>query len=161
MGTPDSSLLEEYQKKATHMEFDFPEKKGSGIVSLMDHVSKQCIDLVQKLLIYDPNDRITASQALKHPYFKDLRENDVRQTFSVTQPITYAGQHSDKEEKSIKLASKPNKKKHSDSSELPPIKKKEKKFGSYGKTMLLTKKSKHKYVSPYMKKGHKLSKFEY
>mmetsp|Transcript_36651 Transcript_36651/g.36263 ORF Transcript_36651/g.36263 Transcript_36651/m.36263 type:complete len:109 (-) Transcript_36651:190-516(-) len=107
MGTPDSSLLEEYQKKATHMEFDFPEKKGSGIVSLMDHVSKQCIDLVQKLLIYDPNDRITASQALKHPYFKDLRENDVRQTFSVTQPITYAGQHSDKEEKSIKLASKP------------------------------------------------------
>ena len=26
MGTPDAKLLEDFQKHATHMEFDFPEK---------------------------------------------------------------------------------------------------------------------------------------
>ena len=88
----------------------------------------------------------------------------MRHAFSTTQPITYPGRHSDKEEKSLKAHSKTKKKgkKGSDNGELPPIKKKEtKKFGSYGKTMLLSKKSKHKHVSPYTKKGHKFSKFEY
>ena len=114
------------------------------------------------MLIYDPNDRITASQALKHSYFKEQRESEARYAFSTTQPITYPGQHSDKDEKSSKMLTKTKKKKGKkdiDLDELPPIKKKEsKKFGSYGKTMLFNRKThKHKYVSPYAKK--KMSKF--
>lgn len=40
MGTPEKKLLENFQKHATHMEFDFPEKKGTGIAKLIKHVSK-------------------------------------------------------------------------------------------------------------------------
>lgn len=111
-------------------------------------------------MIYDPNDRITASQALKHPYFKDFRENELRYAFSTTQPLMYPQQHSDKDDKSSKMASKPKKAKKSHKApseieELPPIKKKEpKKFQNYGKTMLfgVKKKPKNKFVSPYVKK---------
>ena len=30
------------------------------------------VDLVKKLLVFDPKKRLTAAEALKHPYFKDL-----------------------------------------------------------------------------------------
>ncbi|KAJ3440097.1 hypothetical protein M0813_18113 [Anaeramoeba flamelloides] len=32
------------------------------------------LDLLQKMLIYDPSQRISAKQALNHPYFKDINE---------------------------------------------------------------------------------------
>ena len=35
IGTPDPKLLEFYQSRATHMEFDFPPKKGTGIERLL------------------------------------------------------------------------------------------------------------------------------
>lgn len=30
----------------------------------------QGIDLLQRMLVYDPKERITAKQALQHPYFQ-------------------------------------------------------------------------------------------
>lgn len=40
IGTPEQKLLDDFQKHATHMEFDFPTKKGTGIARLLKHVSK-------------------------------------------------------------------------------------------------------------------------
>ena len=148
LGTPKKELLDDFQKHATHMEFDFPEKKGTGITDLLKHVSKSWVDLLEKLLIYDPNERITASQALKHPYFKDLRENEVRYVFSTTQPLIYPQHNSDKDDKSTNQASvKKHKNKASkipsELEELPPIKKKDvKKVNNYRKTNLLIAKKK-------------------
>ena len=42
LGTPEASLLDRFQKHATHMEFDFPPKKYTGISTLISHVSKEC-----------------------------------------------------------------------------------------------------------------------
>ena len=57
------------------MEFDFPEKKGTGIAKLIpQHPDAQ--ELITKLLIYNHNHRMSASHALKHVYFKELREQD-------------------------------------------------------------------------------------
>jgi len=50
---------------ATHMELNFPFKMGHGIEKLLpSHVSKECINLMNLLLTYDPEKRITAAQAL-------------------------------------------------------------------------------------------------
>ncbi len=53
-----------------HMEFNFPSTGGSGIGPLLRHGSN---GLITQLCTYDPNTHLTAKQALRHPYFKDIR----------------------------------------------------------------------------------------
>ena len=55
------------------MNFNFPPKKGTGIEKMLPHVTSECIDLIYQLCRYDPDDRLTAKQALRHQYFKELR----------------------------------------------------------------------------------------
>jgi len=49
----------------------------------MNHVSDECIEFISKLLAYDPEDRLTSEQALRDPYFHDLRELDKRMTMQL------------------------------------------------------------------------------
>jgi renal tumor antigen len=56
------------------MEFDFPTVEGTGITKLIPHASIDLQDLIVKLLVYNPDNRITASQAIKHPWFKEIKE---------------------------------------------------------------------------------------
>lgn len=42
------------------MEFNFPHVAGTGIDRLVPHASREAIDLIKDLLIYDPDDRISA-----------------------------------------------------------------------------------------------------
>ncbi len=58
------------------MEFDFSTQVGTGISKLAPHLSPEVQDLITKMLIYNPDNRITASQTLKHAWFKELREQD-------------------------------------------------------------------------------------
>lgn len=51
-------------------------KTGTGIDKLLPQASKECIDLIKKMLAYEADDRITANQALHHDYFKDLVQNE-------------------------------------------------------------------------------------
>lgn len=41
---------------------------------LIPHVNPECVELITKLLAYNPDDRLSARQALRHPYFKDIRD---------------------------------------------------------------------------------------
>ena len=38
--------------------------------------NKQFLDLLKKIFVYDPKQRITAKQALKHPWFKESIMDD-------------------------------------------------------------------------------------
>ena len=44
--------------------------------SFFKYENKQAIDLLNKCLKYDPAERITAEEALNHPYFKDVHDPD-------------------------------------------------------------------------------------
>ena len=46
---------------------------GSGLAKLIPHLNPEGVDLIQKLLIYDPDQRLSARQALRHPYFLEFR----------------------------------------------------------------------------------------
>ena len=59
------------------MKLEFEPQKFVGIAKLIPHVSKDAQDIILKMLAYNADDRYTASQCLKHPYFKDLRDQDM------------------------------------------------------------------------------------
>ena len=56
------------------MELNFAPTEGTGLNKIIPHASEEVKDLIAKLLIYNPDNRITASQALKHAWFRDLRD---------------------------------------------------------------------------------------
>lgn len=45
-----------------------------GIEKLIPEASEEFIDLVYKLLAYDPEQRLSAQEALKHPCFRGMEE---------------------------------------------------------------------------------------
>jgi len=77
-GTPAPEVLAKMKRHSNqqHIDFNFPQKEGSGIEKLVPHVSQECCDLLNKLLAYNPDERISARQALKHPYFREFREKE-------------------------------------------------------------------------------------
>lgn len=79
LGTPTPEILAKFKKNASkHMNFNFPTSRGTDLSRLLPpNTSPQCIDIMKRLLEYNPEDRITAKQALQHPYFGELRERDM------------------------------------------------------------------------------------
>ena len=49
-----------------------------GLRKLLPSASDECVALLEGLLEYDPEARLSARHALKHPYFKELRAEDKR-----------------------------------------------------------------------------------
>jgi len=53
---------------------NFPNWKGNNVdYYVRKFEDKDGIDLLQKMLVYNPNNRISAKEAIKHPYFDAVR----------------------------------------------------------------------------------------
>lgn len=93
LGTPSPEILRKLKSKgASHISFDFPEERGTGMA--LPHASPEAMDLMEKLLKYDGSERITAREAMRHPYLKEMRELDAKRaeataaTTTATGPVT-------------------------------------------------------------------------
>ena len=75
MGTPSPKLLRHLigSTKANSLKYNFPQKDGCGIRSLISTSSDSCIDLINLLLRYDPDDRYTSKEALRHSFFDGVQ----------------------------------------------------------------------------------------
>jgi len=88
LGTPPAELLaRKFKRNASHMDFNFPEKKGTGIERLVPHADPELIELMKKLIRYDPDERVLARQALKDPYFRDLRDAEKERLSGSAPPL--------------------------------------------------------------------------
>ena len=56
----------------------FPKFKGVNPETHFKNFDKYGLDLVLKMLNLDPSRRISMKEALKHPYFSDLKEEDIK-----------------------------------------------------------------------------------
>ena len=79
LGSPPDDLYQKLVKNSAHRDqFCFEHQKGIGINKYLTHVSPKIIDLINKMLEYDPDKRLTAKQCLNHECFKDLLEHDLK-----------------------------------------------------------------------------------
>ncbi|KAG2227999.1 hypothetical protein INT45_012023 [Circinella minor] len=58
-------------KLANRMGFSFPQIPGTPLENIFPTASASMIDLLKRFLYYDPQRRIQASEALKHPFFNE------------------------------------------------------------------------------------------
>ena len=73
IGKPDAYLLNQIEDSdnRTFME-QLPDKKGKNFAEVFKGQSKECIDLLQSMLTFDPEKRITIEEALAHKYLERL-----------------------------------------------------------------------------------------
>jgi mitogen-activated protein kinase 15 len=73
LGRPSKKDLEEMQISFGNNSIDgLKTTKIKSITHMFNNCDPQGIDLLRKLLIYNPNKRITVKEALEHPFFKDF-----------------------------------------------------------------------------------------
>lgn len=69
LGSPSKTDWPEGYKLASSMGFSFPKFVATSLSSLIPNASAEAIDLMEKMMQYDPQKRPTAAQCLKHPFF--------------------------------------------------------------------------------------------
>lgn len=86
LGNPSAKLIGEIEnEKNKEFVLALPKREGKNFDELFKGANPQAIDLVKKMLTYDPEDRITVQKALEHPYLKALHFPDDEPT---TQPVS-------------------------------------------------------------------------
>ncbi len=58
--------------------------KGKGFEKYLTHCNDLFVDLLKKLLVYHPEERLSAKQALQHNYFQDITENQYYNQYFVS-----------------------------------------------------------------------------
>lgn len=75
LGTPDVKEIPFYKTLSGWGEENWEMMKPMSWKEICPRLSDEGIDLLSKLLRYDPEKRITASEALQHPFFKDIDQH--------------------------------------------------------------------------------------
>ena len=86
LGNPSSKLIQKIEnEKNRDFVRQLPKREGKDFEVLFKGANPDAIDLLKKMLVYDPDDRINVQQALEHPYLKQLHYPDDEPT---TQPVS-------------------------------------------------------------------------
>ncbi|KAJ1960467.1 Cyclin-dependent kinase 11B [Dispira parvispora] len=71
LGTPSERVWPGYSKLPHTQTFNFAVYPPSNLRQRFMHLTNHGLDLLTRLLTYDPKQRITAEEALNHPYFQE------------------------------------------------------------------------------------------
>jgi serine/threonine protein kinase len=63
--------------KLPNYKIKFPQFKGKGLQNYCCNLDEKGLDLLSRMVVYDPYKRISAKQALHHPYFDDLDKSQI------------------------------------------------------------------------------------
>jgi serine/threonine protein kinase len=76
VGTPSKQEVLQMNPNYDISEYDLPVIKRKSFSRLFPKADLKLIDLVNKLMIYNPHERLSAIEALAHNYFDELRNED-------------------------------------------------------------------------------------
>uniref|UniRef100_A0A0G4FU19 Cyclin-dependent kinase 2 homolog n=1 Tax=Chromera velia CCMP2878 TaxID=1169474 RepID=A0A0G4FU19_9ALVE len=72
LGTPNARIWPDVVRLRGWKNFDLPRNEYSNLRVRFKLESDRCLDLLQRLLAFDPQRRLTAAEALLHPYFFEI-----------------------------------------------------------------------------------------
>ena len=72
MGTPNEEVWKGVSKLKDYKKEAFPDFKPKSFLEICPSLGELGADLLHKLLLFDPVERISPKEALKHPFFNDL-----------------------------------------------------------------------------------------
>ncbi|XP_074537241.1 mitogen-activated protein kinase 14B [Halichoeres trimaculatus] len=76
-GTPDSSLVEKMQSKdAQSYVQGLPPQKKKNFREVFQSMDKNAVDLLEGMLLLDPERRLTAKQGLSHPFLAEYHDQE-------------------------------------------------------------------------------------
>ncbi|ONK79238.1 uncharacterized protein A4U43_C01F4330 [Asparagus officinalis] len=87
IGTPDEADLECVNENAKRYIRQLPPHARQSFQEKFSHVHPAAIDLVEKMLTFDPRKRITVEEALAHPYLTSL--HDISDEPVCTMPFSF------------------------------------------------------------------------
>jgi len=59
-----------------------PPKKRVNFAEIYPHANPHAIDLLERLLLFNPHHRLSVYEALEHPYFASLHDESLEPTFT-------------------------------------------------------------------------------
>lgn len=74
LGTPTQTQIS--QMNSNSEEFRLPQIKAQAWSKVLKNADPLLIDLISKVLVYNPKERLKPMEALAHPYFNDLRNQN-------------------------------------------------------------------------------------
>jgi len=75
LGTPSETQIKGCEKAKTYLK-SLQTRSPRNFRSLFPNASPQALDLMSKMLKFDPTERITVDEALEHPYLESLHDVD-------------------------------------------------------------------------------------
>lgn len=78
LGSPTSEDLKDMQvsNEALNYLSKLEKKEKANFKQVFENIPNDCLDLISKMLVYSPKKRITADEALLHPFFIDLYDEE-------------------------------------------------------------------------------------
>ena len=85
---------------AINRAFVFPKFVACDITKIVPRASPQGIDLISKMLLWDPKYRPTARECLNHPYFNSMRQmsNEIEKAVDLNTVPSYIGPNHESEQ---------------------------------------------------------------
>ncbi|CEG36844.1 cmgc mapk protein kinase [Plasmopara halstedii] len=94
VGSPSEDSLDFITNpKAKRFILRQPKKPKVPLSSVYPRATPQCLDLLEKMLVFDPRKRITIQEALAHPYLNLVRDRTVEKTCPT--PFDFAFENTD------------------------------------------------------------------
>ena len=77
MGTPDKNILQNLKINNNYSDENFPVYQKKNLKDIICDMDLYGLDLLEKMLDYLPERRISAKDALNHPYFNEIKKNKI------------------------------------------------------------------------------------
>jgi serine/threonine protein kinase len=90
LGTPSHHEMNFLDKRTADILRGLPAKPAKSLEKTYPHIGEHGLQLMLSMLRFNPADRITAEEALEHPYFEDIKRKGYINTYRTNNQHIFA-----------------------------------------------------------------------